>query len=108
MVKDYTVPATVKLPLTMIQEVDSLCTGENKIFSDRSDAIRSLLSIALFIEKNKTEIKDPKFVEDMNQLIKQEKYMDWINTLSPSQCQGLTQLIKIREENYQKKLVNRI
>jgi len=101
----YNTSISMRVNIGFLKEIDSMCRnsshrieGVEKIFSDRTDAIKSLTSIGLFIEKNKQAMADPKFTEELNQMIKDEKYMDWIKTLSPTQLNGLAQLIEMRKK----------
>lgn len=104
----FTSTISVRMPISMIKELDAvsknskfILPGVVKKFADRSEAIKSFISIGSFIDKNSGQIKDPKFVEELNQMIQNEKYMDWMDQLSEVQLKGLKDLINIKLEGKQ-------
>lgn len=106
--EQYTSTISVRMPISMIKELDAVSKNckfvlpnISKKFADRSEAIKSYISIGSFIDKNSAQIKDPQFVEDLNKMIQNEKYMDWMDGLSDVQLHGLKDLITLKLEGKQ-------
>lgn len=108
----FTVSVSVRFPLTFIKELDAMCKNRpfklpevDKVYPDRSEAIKSLCGIGMFVERNKGTIKDPQFVETLNQRIKDESIYDWLEGLSETQKIGLRDLVNMSLERKQTKII---
>lgn len=109
--REYSTTISMRFPISNLKEIDARCLnshiripGVDKHYKDRTEAIITLSGIGLFIDQNKAKMSDPKFVDELNQMITNEKYLEWLDNLSPMQKSALRDLITISLEGTQRKL----
>jgi hypothetical protein len=97
------VTKSIGFTLDLLDELEwMICdTNPNRKFVSLTEAIHKLVGIGLIMVKTEGKIDSVELMEKMNGLIKDEKIMDWINNLSPSQRIGLKQMIELTEERKQ-------
>ena len=98
--KELGTTISYKIPISMLIELDRFVDG--KTFRNRTEAITSMVSIGMFIHKQKNNLDTQDIVKKMNDVIKKEEYMDWLRQLSPTQLHGLSILIQQEMDNYNK------
>lgn len=109
---DYKSTISLRMKVNTIAELDAMCKNSKirlpnveKIFKDRTECIETLIGTGLFIQRNKAIMSDPKFVNSLNDMIKNEKYMEWLYQLSDVQKQALKELINQSLEGKQVKII---
>lgn len=108
----YTTGITVRLPISLVKELDAVSKNSKftlpdvtKKYADRSEAIKTYITIGAFVDRNSKQIRDPAFVDQLNQMILDEKYMEWMDGLSEMQLNGFKGLIELKLKNMQTRLV---
>lgn len=86
---------TVNLPLSLMQQLINLI--EERKFTDRTEAIISLLQAGIFMLKHQKDMDKKETQDKINELIHKEKFLDWLHTIPDSQFQGM-QLAMLEEE----------
>lgn len=97
------VTKSIGFTLDLLDELEWMIadTNPNRKFVSLSEAIHKLVGIGLIMVKTEGKIDSVELIEKMNGLIKDEKIMEWINNLSPSQRIGIKQMIEMAEEKKQ-------
>lgn len=109
---NYRTTISLRMKVNTIAELDAMCHNSKmrlpnveKIFKDRTECIETLIGTGLFIQRNKATMSDPKFVEQLNDMIKNEKYLEWLYNLSDVQKVALRDLINQSLEGKQVKII---
>ena len=106
MAKERKIAKTCTFNLSTIEEMEWLFddNNPNKKFASFKDAHQKLLVIGLILAKQEGKIDTGELLEQMNGLIKDEKIMFWLQSLSLSQRDGLGQMIRMINEGQQTRL----
>lgn len=103
----YKITKSIGILLDTVKELDWLSDPDNpqRKFKSLSDAVTSIIDVGLFVFRQEGRIDSGELIEKMNGVIKDEKMMEFLQQLSPSQRQGLKQMIGLVEERGQKTLL---
>lgn len=84
---------TVRFPIELLKEIDTKC-GPKLKYRDHSDAIRSLVVLALRVESLLDIQKDPKkkkeFEEKFASLLKEKDVQKSLEAMNPDQLRGIS------------------
>jgi len=75
---------------------------ESENCNDFSDAVRKLIDEGLWLENHKKQLQDPqqnqKVIDEYNQKLKDESALDWLDTMTKLQIEGLESAINLVKE----------
>jgi len=76
--------------------------GESENCKDFTDAVRKLIDSGLWLENHKKQLQDPQknqeVIDEYNQKLKDESTIDWLDTMTKIQLEGLESAIQLIKE----------
>jgi len=104
--KERKIVKSIRFTLHLLDELEWLIDEKNpnRQWVSLTEAVDKLVSIGLFVVRKGGKVDSTELIKQMNGLIKEEKIMEWLQNLSPSQRTGLKQMIEIEEERKQTRL----
>lgn len=102
--KERKIVKSIGFTLSLLDELEWLVDkgNPNRQWVSISDAVHKLTSIGLFIIKSGGKVDSTELIKEMNGIIKEERMMEWVQSLSPSQRIGLREMVQIEEDRMQK------
>ncbi len=106
MAKEHKVTKSVAFPTKLLDEIEWLIEPNNPKGKDWnfSLAVLKLVGIGMILMKQEGKIETGELLEQMNGLIKDEKIMFWLQSLSDSQREGLGAMIDMINKGQQTRL----
>ncbi len=83
------IPVSIRLPLDMIFKLESLTSGNEKKFATISEAIRSHIEVGFMVASMKSKIKDPEFLNSIEEIKKKESIFEWVATLRDNELSAI-------------------
>lgn len=103
MAKERKITKSIGFTLNLLDELEWLIDSKNpnRQWVSLTDAVDKLVSIGLFVVRTTGKVDSTDLIKQMDGMIKDEKTMEWIQSLSPTQRIGLKQMIEMEEERKQ-------
>jgi len=70
-----------------LQQIDEIKTKGH--FPSEAETIRQIVKVGIFVHTMKSNVKDPDFISKMQEVLKDEKLFDWLETMTTEQLQGI-------------------
>lgn len=84
---------SIRIPFELFEEL-KVKMNEKKI-SSISEGIRSYFQLGLWVERIKTEVRDPDFVKKIDDLKKGNALFEWTQTLTEEQARAIRDAITL-------------
>lgn len=84
---------SIRVPFQMFEELNKKV--EEKNYKSIAEAIRSYCHLGLWVERVKTQVKDPEFLRKIDDLKKGNALIEWSQTLSENEAMAIRDAINI-------------
>ena len=86
----------LRMPIDLMDKLENKV--KEKKFESVSDGIRSYIEVGMHVESYKTMIKDPAFLESIEELKKTEGLFEWIETLKDNEVDAIASALKLEKD----------
>ena len=106
MARERKIVKSIGFTLNLLDELEWLVDkgNPNRQWESLSDAVHKLVAIGLFIVKSGGKVDSTELIKEMNGIIKEERMMEWVQSLSPTQRIGLREMVQLEEDRSQTRL----
>ena len=88
----------LRFPADLLDQIEKITEDQDNKFKSISEAIRYYIKIGILIESYKLLIKDPAFLESIEQLKQGDRIFHWSETLEDQHLDALMTALKMEKD----------